>query len=224
MADSLFDEFGSLISELSDLLSSMSAFLGFASALFTWAPGIGQGLAVAALVTAGGAAAVKTGLYFSGAKDEYGRPYVDRAELTGAFVDVAIEGAGVALGAAAKSMSKSVTIGEAMAKEFDIARNLTKLGKSATSVGDLGIKQAAVGMLKEFTTEWGKRGILEGGATAAVIAVVLDEPAVSPALKGERVDWGQISGWYGTVKLWDSGWDQVVNQPDPDAVKPVMGQ
>jgi hypothetical protein len=46
---------------------------------------------------------------------------------------------------------------------------------------------------------------------------------LSPALKGERIDWRQTSGWHGTVKLWDSGWDQVVNEPDADAVRPVMG-
>ncbi|MCI0584727.1 MAG: hypothetical protein L0227_17865, partial [Chloroflexi bacterium] len=110
LADRLIEELAPFLDELSNLLSSMSSFLGFASALFMWAPGIGPGLATAALITAGGAAAVKTGLYLSGAKDEYGRPYVSGAELRGAYIDVAIEGAGAALGAGAKALNRSETL------------------------------------------------------------------------------------------------------------------
>lgn len=108
----LFSDCALYLSNLSDVLQSVSAVLGAGSLLLFWVPGVGASLGALSMATAAGAATIKTGLYLTGAKDKYGRPYVSGKELAGSLITVAVGAASAGIGAAAEragSMAEAAT-------------------------------------------------------------------------------------------------------------------
>lgn len=90
-----------LFADIANFASALSNVLSIAALPLFIVPGLGQFLAVAALLTAGGAALLKTSLFVGHAVDANGKAYVDGGDLRNAWVDVGFGLAGV--GAAAKA-------------------------------------------------------------------------------------------------------------------------
>lgn len=99
-------EHAEFLDDLGNFLGSISAVLGIAALPLFIVPGLGQFLALAALVTAGGAALLKTSLFAGGAVDANGKAYVSGTDLRNAWVDVALNAGGVGAAAGASQLGK----------------------------------------------------------------------------------------------------------------------
>lgn len=155
--DDLFIHSARYLSNLSDLLQTASAILGTASLLMVWAPGIGGTLGAISLAAAGGAAALKTTLFLTGAKDEYGRAYVSRKELTGSLIVVSAGAAGAGIGAATARAGHVAKATAAATKAADKAEEAAAAVKAA--------KEAAPSFASKFTEGLKPKALAEGWKT-----------------------------------------------------------
>lgn len=114
-------EHAAFFAELAETLDSVTASLQVLSLGMIAFPGIGQALAVVALVTATGTALIDTALFAGHAKDEHGRAYVSGKELAFDWANVGLGALGVGIGAKA-GQAEAVASGAARAGEGHVAR------------------------------------------------------------------------------------------------------
>ena len=202
--------------KLSDLLQSASAILGVGALVLCWAPGIGEALGTLSVATAGTAAALKTGLYLVGAKDEFGRPLVSRNEMIGsvAMAGVAVVGAGIGATARAgeageigfRSAEAAKDTAKAVGREFvegfkpseltagfsrEVAAQEMRL-KDLESVGfERFRKNAATEIAQHLQEMPGSEKLLTVTGRIYEVAV----PSVSPKLTGEPMDPSAAGGF-----------------------------
>jgi hypothetical protein len=151
--DDLLENSARFLSNLSDVLQGVSAICGTASLLMFWLPGASAALGTLSLAAAGGAAAVKTGLYLTGAKDEYGRPYVRGGELTASLVSFGVGAAGAGVGAAAAKAKDVKAATAAAARGARTGKEAVAGAKAAKDAGSSVASRVAgkfrPGVLKE---------------------------------------------------------------------------
>ncbi|MGH9022786.1 MAG: hypothetical protein ACRDV9_06770 [Acidimicrobiia bacterium] len=114
-------EHAAFFAELAETLDSVTASLQVLSLGMIAFPGIGQALAVVALVTATGTALIDTALFAGHAKDEHGRAYVSGKELAFNWANVGLGALGIGIAAKA-SEAEAVASGAIRAGEGHVAR------------------------------------------------------------------------------------------------------
>ena len=125
----LINEYAEFFSDLASVLSDISGTLGILSLPLLFFPPLGTAAAVAALGAAAGSTTLKTSLYVGKARDANGNLYVSGGNLVRSYVDLGMNAAGVAGGAAASLAAKvarneATTFGKEIGEAFS-ARNLT---------------------------------------------------------------------------------------------------
>ena len=125
----LINEYAEFFSDLASVLSDISGALGILSLPLLFFPPLGTAAAVAALGFAAGSTTLKTSLYVGRARDANGNLYVNGGNLVRSYVDLGLNAAGVAGGAAANRAAKlakneATTFGKELAESFS-TRNLT---------------------------------------------------------------------------------------------------
>lgn len=125
----LINEHAEFFSDLASVLSDISGTLGILSLPLLFFPPLGTAAAVAALGFAAGSTTLKTSLYVGKARDANGNLYVNGGNLVRSYVDLGMNAAGVAGGAAANRAYKLAdnevtTFGKELADALS-TRNLT---------------------------------------------------------------------------------------------------
>jgi hypothetical protein len=207
--DELWARCGQFLSNLSDLLQTVSAVLGTASLLLFWAPGVGQALGTLSIVTAGGALAAKSLLYATGAKDEYGQPFVSRGELltSGLTVGVGLAGAGLGATAAkaeAVAEGKSVSIAAKFAEGFD-RRALVKgvrdeVAAQSATVRQVGLKEFPKAAWDESVRTVREMSTLERKITLGGRVLDVTNPVLAPKITGKGPDFTDVAGLKSGIK------------------------
>ena len=119
----LINEHAEFFSDLANVLSDISGTLGILSLPLMFFPPLGTTAAVLALGAAAGSTTLKTSLFVGNARDANGNLYVNGGNLIRSYVDLGMNAAGVAGGAAAKRAykladNKATTFGKELAGSF----------------------------------------------------------------------------------------------------------
>ena len=123
----LINEYAEFFNDLASVLSDISGTLGIVSLPLMFFPPLGTTAAVLALGAAAGSTTLKTSLYVGKARDANGNLYVNGGNLVRSYVDLGMNGAGVAGGAAAKhtyklAKGKATTFGTELGETLSKAR------------------------------------------------------------------------------------------------------
>lgn len=198
-------EHAEFLDDLGNFLGSISAVLGIAAIPLFLVPGLGQFLALAALVTAGGAALLKTSLFTSGAVDANGKAYVSGTDLRNAWLGVALNAGGVGAAAGASQLGKIARGVEGSAGRAGFVRELgpllrpdpasawTDVQRLSALRQEMGAKGALVHLARMSKRQW---DVLVPGERRAIAAGVLVDDIAGPMQAGDG-----LLGWKAVVAL-----------------------
>ena len=201
----LINEYGEFFNDLAGLLSDLSGTLGLLSVPLLFLPPIGTAVAVGALATAAGSAAIKTSLYVGHARDANGTLYVSGGSLIRSYVDVGVNAAGIGAGAAVGRAGKlaegvQTTFGQEVAGQFTgkVFREAIGHPKELVALGrEMGPKAAAKLIAKDSI-----RGAAElpgAGKFWTVTGVGLT--GGGPLLTATKPDSRNFFGWHSAQHL-----------------------
>lgn len=130
----LINEYAEFFNDLAAVLSDISGTLGILSLPLLFFPPLGTTAAVLALGAAAGSTTLKTSLFVGQARDANGNLYVNGGNLVRSYVDLGLNAAGVAGGAAASragtlAKGQTTTFGRELGEAFAVRRDLTRFAE-----------------------------------------------------------------------------------------------